>query len=76
MTPEQFQNVHWVALAAIIGFVLLAFLLLYPVYRFIRREETASRKWTHDEIARATRRQRHGGDGKAPDDDGETEGRG
>lgn len=68
MTPEQFQHAHWIAIAAIIGFLLLAVLLLYPVYRFIRREEDASRKWTPEEIARQARRQPHGGDGAAPED--------
>lgn len=37
------------------GFVLLAALLLVPVYRFLRREETLSRQWTPEALARRMR---------------------
>lgn len=47
------------------GFFGLAFVLLYPVYRFLRREERDADDWTPDAIAR---RQRRGtGDGAAGD---------
>jgi hypothetical protein len=35
--------------------VLLAALLLVPVYRFLRREETLSRQWTPEALARRMR---------------------
>lgn len=62
MDPSQLENVHWVILGSIVGFLLLAFLLLYPVYRFLKREEESSRAWTPGEIAR---RQQRRGDGNA-----------
>lgn len=62
MDPSQLENVHWVILGSIVGFLLLAFLLLYPVYRFLNREEETSRSWTPDQIAR---RQQRRGDGSA-----------
>ncbi|MDX1531505.1 MAG: hypothetical protein R3362_08260 [Rhodothermales bacterium] len=65
MPPDAFDNAPLVVLLSVVGFLLLAFLLLYPVHRFLNREEQASRKWTRDEIARATRARRHGGDGAA-----------
>ena len=39
----------------LIGFLALAVALLYPVYRFLLREEEASRKWTREHLA-----ERHG----------------
>lgn len=36
----------------LVGFLALAAILLVPVYRFLRREEEASRKWSAREIAR------------------------
>jgi hypothetical protein len=60
MDPSQFEHVNWVILGSIVGFLLLAFILLYPVYRFLNREEEASRSWTPDQIAH---RQRRRGDG-------------
>lgn len=62
MDPSQFEHIHWVILGSIVGFLVLAFILLYPVYRFLRREEESSRSWTPDQIAR---RQRRRGDGSA-----------
>lgn len=68
MEASDLDNVYWVIFGAVVGFLVLAFLLLYPVFRFINREEKASRAWTPDEIARAARRHRHGGDGGEADD--------
>lgn len=62
MEASDLENVHWVILGSIVGFLLLAFILLYPVYRFINREEEASRSWTPNQIAH---RQRRRGDGHA-----------
>lgn len=45
------------------GFIALAFILLFPVYRFLRREEKVSEEWTDEAIARRQRRERPSGDG-------------
>ena len=37
------------------GFIGLAFVLLYPVYRFLRRQEHEADEWTPDAIVRRTR---------------------
>lgn len=62
------SQIYLVIAAAFVGFIALAFILLYPVYRFLRREERVADEWTDRAIAR---RQRHGagGDG-APAGDG------
>lgn len=52
MEPSDFDNAYWVIAGAVFGFLFLAFILLYPVYRFLNREEETSRSWTPDEIAR------------------------
>ncbi len=67
MEASDLDNVHWVILGAVVGFFLLAFILLYPVVRFLRREEEESKAWTPDEIARAAQRHRHTGDGGTGD---------
>ncbi len=41
-----------IILLTLFGFLALAAILLVPVYRFLRREEDVSRRWTQDEIAR------------------------
>lgn len=41
---------------AFFGFIALAFLLLFPIYRFLTREERAAQEWTEDAIARRQRR--------------------
>ncbi|HYE97137.1 MAG TPA: hypothetical protein VD962_13095 [Rubricoccaceae bacterium] len=50
--------------AAFFGFVALAFLLLFPVHRFLRREERAAEDWTKEAIARRQRREEPAGDGR------------
>lgn len=62
MDPSTVNDAYWVIVGSIVGFLLLAFLLLYPVHRFLNREEQSSRSWTQDEIAR---RQQRRGDGSA-----------
>lgn len=37
------------------GFIALAFVLLYPVYRFLRRQERMADDWTPDALARRQR---------------------
>jgi hypothetical protein len=73
MNPDLLHQAPLVAIAATIGFFILAFLLLFPVWRFLNREEEVSRHWTREEIARATARSVHGGDGAASDSEPETD---
>lgn len=63
MDPEALRLAPHLALAATVLFFLLAFVLLYPVWRFLKREEEVSRYWTEEELARAARRKAHGADG-------------
>lgn len=65
MQPIDVDTAYWVITGSIVGFLVLAFILLYPVHRFLNREEHASRSWTQDEIAR---RQQDRGDGSAHSD--------
>ena len=57
------EDINWtlVIVGTTAGFFLLAFVLLFPVYRFMRREEDLSTDWTRDAIAK--RQRRAGGDG-------------
>lgn len=63
-------QIYLIVAATFIGFVALAFILLYPVYRFLRREERVADDWTQEAIARrqrgdALRDGATGGDGAA-----------
>ena len=40
-----------IILAALFGFFLLAYVLLAPVYRFLKREEQISKQWTPEALA-------------------------
>jgi hypothetical protein len=40
---------------ALVGFFLLAAVLLIPVYLFLQREKRASEQWTPEALARRTR---------------------
>ncbi|MFN3597501.1 MAG: hypothetical protein ACK41D_09560 [Rubricoccaceae bacterium] len=70
--------VYLVIAAAFFGFIALAFVLLFPIYRFLRKEERASGEWTQDAIVRRQRREQPIGDGapgaappvKTPDEPG------
>lgn len=44
-----------VIIVTIVGFCTLAFILLFPVYRFLKREEEVSAHWTKEEIERQRR---------------------
>lgn len=57
-------QIYLVIAATFIGFVSLAFILLYPVYRFLTRQERMAEDWTPDALARRQRRGK-GGDGAA-----------
>ena len=52
-----------VIIATLVGFLAVAFLLLAPVYRFLKREEEASKAWTPEEVARRRRARPPSGDG-------------
>lgn len=56
---------YYVAIAlSFFGFIALAAILLVPVYRFLRRQESQSEDWTPEALAE--RRRRHPpGDGAA-----------
>lgn len=60
------STIYVIIAGAFFGFIALAFVLLYPVYRFMRRQEEIADDWTVDAL---TRRQREaGGDGAPPED--------
>lgn len=63
MDPDILYQAPLAALAATVAFFILAFLLLYPVWRFLNREEELSQHWTEDEIMRAGLDRTHSGDG-------------
>ena len=66
--PEG-NSIYVIIALTFVGFIALAFVLLYPVYRFMRGQEDLSDDWTPDALAR---RQREApGDG-APRDRSET----
>lgn len=47
-----------IIILVLIGFLLLAFILLAPIYRFLsREEEEASKEWTEEALARRRRDQ-------------------
>ena len=52
-----------IIIATAIGFFALAFILLYPIYRFMRREEDVSKGWTREAMARRQQREQPSGDG-------------
>ncbi|MDX1438896.1 MAG: hypothetical protein R3284_03235 [Rubricoccaceae bacterium] len=46
------ESSFYIAIAAsFFGFFALAYILLFPVYRFIKREEKRSEAWTDEAIA-------------------------
>ncbi|OZC03585.1 hypothetical protein [Rubricoccus marinus] len=59
------EDTNWtfVIIATTVGFFALAFILLYPVYRFMRKEEDLEKNWTKDAIAKRQRREPPSGDG-------------
>ncbi len=52
------DQIYLVIAGTFVGFTALAFFLLYPIYRFLTREESADKHWTPDAVAR--RQARHG----------------
>ena len=50
------ESSYYIAIAlAFFGFVALAFILLFPVYRFLQREEKQSEQWTRSSLAERQR---------------------
>ena len=49
-------GIYWIIAATFFGFITLAFILLFPVYRFMKREETHSEGWTKPALADRQRR--------------------
>lgn len=68
-------QIYLVIAGTFIGFIALAFVLLYPIYRFLTREEKAAQTWTPDAIARRQGRDAPSGDGAPGDDIGDLPGR-
>lgn len=55
-----------IIVGTIVGFALLAALLLVPVYRFLERERKVAQKWTPEALAeRMQKQQRTGANGTA-----------
>lgn len=46
-----------IIILTLVGFGALAYLLLMPVYRFLKREERASEQWTHEQLRQRQQRQ-------------------
>ncbi len=71
ITPPQLaMNASYALLIilTLVGFFLLAAVLLVPVYRFLEREEQASKRWTEEELAKRLQEQQSSTNGsEAPD---------
>jgi hypothetical protein len=52
MVPLDFANYGPLILATLLGFFSLAALLLVPIYRFLKREEAISTRWTSEQLRR------------------------
>ena len=48
--------IYWIIAATFFGFATLAFILLFPIYRFLKREEEQSEAWTQSALAERRRR--------------------
>ena len=59
--------IYVIIAATFFGFIGLAFVLLFPVYRFLSREEKLSEEWTPTAIAQKQSRETSSGDGAPPD---------
>lgn len=69
MDPNAFRMAPVVAILAAVGFILLAFILLYPVWKFMNREEELSKKWTEEEIQKALKREGKDANGSPLEED-------
>ncbi len=52
MVPLDFANYGPLIVGTVLGFFSLAALLLVPVYRFLKREEAISARWTPEQLRR------------------------
>ena len=52
---EMDGQIYLVIMGTFFGFVALAFVLLYPVYRFLRRQERLADDWTPEAVSRRER---------------------
>lgn len=48
-------SIYLVIAGTFFGFIALAFILLYPVYRFMKRQERMADDWTPESIAKRQR---------------------
>ncbi|MEM1118227.1 MAG: hypothetical protein AAF845_08140 [Bacteroidota bacterium] len=48
-------QIYLVIAGTFVGFIALAFVLLFPVYRFLNRQERMADDWTPEAIARRQR---------------------
>jgi membrane protein implicated in regulation of membrane protease activity len=55
-----------IIILTVVLFTLLAAILLVPVYRFLKREEEASKNWTRESLERRQQQREAGGDGSGP----------
>lgn len=53
----------------LIGFIVVAVLLLYPVYRFLLRQEEVSRDWTEEKVAERLSQSKPGSNGEDEKED-------
>jgi hypothetical protein len=49
---------------ALIGFIVVAALVLYPVYKFLLRQEEISRDWTEEKLAERLSKRKSGSNGE------------
>ena len=63
-------QIYLVIVGTFFGFIALAFVLLYPVYRFMRRQEDMADDWTPEAVARRQRRRPTPPPDAPPADDG------
>lgn len=61
---RSMSNSTLVILGTLIGFLVLAYALLAPVYFFLEREEKASKKWTKEELAKRDRDRKSSANGR------------
>lgn len=65
------SSYNFLILATLVGFFILAYMLLAPVYRFLEREQQASKEWTPERIAERLEERRASSDGAEEAKNGE-----
>ena len=60
-------SIYLIIAGTFFGFIALAFILLYPVYRFMRRQERLADDWTPHAVARRARERERGEPPRADD---------